>query len=140
MNDLLPSFAEDLFRPFNDWFGNGGMFSKPLNVPAVNITESKDDYQVSMAAPGMKKNDFNIGIEGNLLSISCEKEEKKQENEAHYTRREFSYTSFSRSFTLPDEVSAEKIDATYEDGVLKLVLPKKEEAKKALLSKHIHVK
>jgi HSP20 family protein len=92
-----------------------------------------------MAAPGLKKNDFNIDIEGNLLTISSEKEDTREEKDEPYTRKEYSYSSFSRSFTLPDEVNREKIDASYVDGVLHLILPKKDEAKKLALSKHITV-
>ena len=103
-----------------------------LTVPAVNITETKDDYKVSLAIPGMKKDDFKVAIEGNMLTISSEKEENKEEKEKTYTRKEYNYSSFSRSFTLPNEVSKEKIEATYVDGVLTLVLPRKEEAKKAM--------
>jgi HSP20 family protein len=108
-------------------------------VPAVNITENKNDYTVSMAVPGMKKDDFEIDIDGNMLTISSEKEESKEENDEKYTRKEYNYSSFSRSFTLPEEVNKEKIEAKYEDGVLKLVLPRKEEAKKTE-AKHIAVK
>ena len=93
-----------------------------------------------MAVPGMKKNDFNIDVNGNLLTISSEKEESKDESNQQYTRKEYSYSSFTRSFTLPEDVNQEKIDAVYEDGVLKLTLPKKEEAKKLAASKHIAVK
>jgi HSP20 family protein len=109
-------------------------------MPAVNITENKDDFKVSLAAPGMKKSDFNIDVQGNILTISAEMEEKKEEKEENYTRKEYNFSSFSRSFTLPDEVNKEKIEATYVDGVLNLSLPKKEEAKKAAISKHVAVK
>jgi HSP20 family protein len=111
-----------------------------VNVPAVNITERKDDYLVSLAAPGLKKEDFKIDVEGNLLTISSEKEEENEEKEEKYTRQEYSYSSFERSFTLPNEVDKDKIDAHYQDGVLELVLPKKEEAKKMAISKKIAVK
>ena len=110
-----------------------------MNVPAVNITEQKDQYLVSLAAPGMKKDDFNIDVDGNMLTISSQKEESKEDKDKRYTRREYSYSSFSRSFTLPDEVNKEKIDARYEDGVLKISLPRYEEAKKTS-AKHIAVK
>ena len=96
---------------------------------------------ISVAAPGLKKNDFHINVDGNMLTISAEKEETKEEKEEeNYTRKEYNYSSFSRSFTLPQEVNREKIEASYEDGVLKLVLPKKEEVKKAVASKQIVVK
>lgn len=138
--DLLPSVFDDFFRPWNEWFENNGRSGKAITVPAVNITEDKDGYKVTVAAPGLKKTDFKIDVEGNMLTISSEKEDHKEEKDRHYTRREYSYSSFSRSFTLPENVKQDKIEATYEDGVLKLSLPKKEEAKKLTESKHIPVK
>ena len=137
--EKMPSVFNDFFRPWDEWF-EGGLTSRVLNVPAVNITENKDEFMVSLAIPGMKKEDFNIDIEGNMLTISSEKEESKEEKDEKYTRKEFNYSSFSRSFSLPDEVNMEKIDARYVDGVLKLSLPKKEEAKKIATSKHIAIK
>ncbi|MES1223180.1 MAG: Hsp20/alpha crystallin family protein [Bacteroidota bacterium] len=136
----MPTFFDNFFRPWNDWFNSDVSWGKQLRVPAANVSENKDEYLVSIAAPGMKKEDFNIDVNGNMVTISCEKKEKKEENENNYTRREYNYSSFSRSFTLPDEVNKEKIDARYEDGLLKLSLPKKEEAKKMEISKHISVK
>ena len=138
--EKMPSLFNDFFRPWDEWFEGGGLTSRVLNVPAVNITENKDEFMVSLAIPGMKKEDFNIDIEGNMLTISSEKEESKEEKDEKYTRKEFNYSSFSRSFSLPDEVNMEKIDARYVDGVLKLSLPKKEEAKKIATSKHIAIK
>jgi HSP20 family protein len=138
--ETFPSVFEDLFKPWNEWFDNGGYFGRIMKVPAVNVTENKDNYMVSLAAPGMKKNDFKIDVEGNMLTISSEKEENKEEKDSRYTRKEYNYSSFSRSFTLPDEVLKDKIEATYEDGVLKLTLPKNEQAKKITVSKHITVK
>jgi Molecular chaperone (small heat shock protein) len=134
--ELFPGFFDDFFKPWNEWF-NGG---RSLTVPAVNISETNEDYKVSVAAPGLKKSDFDISIEGNVLSISCEKEESREDKDEKHTRREYNYSSFSRSFTLPDEVNKEKIDAVYEDGVLKLTLPKKDEVKKASVLKKINVK
>ncbi len=115
-------------------------WNKMLTVPAVNIVENNNDYKVTVAAPGLKKSDFKIDVDGNVLNISAETEEKKKEKEEKYTREEYNYSSFSRSFTLPDDVSKEKIEASYADGVLKLILPKKEEAKKATVTKHVDVK
>ena len=138
--EMMPSLFDDFFRPWNEWFDNGGFLGRTLTIPAVNITENKDEFFVSLAVPGMKKDDFNIDVNGTMLTISCEKEEKKEEKDARFTRKEFNYSSFSRTFTLPEEVNKEKIDARYEDGVLKLSLPKKEEAKKFAASKHIAVK
>jgi len=135
-SELFPAFFDDFFRPWNDWMGMG----KSLTTPAVNISENKDHFEVSVAAPGLKKDDFNIDVEDNMLTISCEKEEKKEEKDERYTRKEYNYTSFSRSFTLPEEVIKDKIEAVYQDGVLRITLPKIEQARKAALSKHIAVK
>ena len=125
--NMLPSFVNEFFKPWNDWFDNG--YEKTLSVPAVNITEKNDQYNVAVAAPGMKKDDFKIDLEGDILTISAEKEETKEDNDEEYNRREYNYSSFSRSFTLPEEVKRDKIEAKYEDGVLNLVLPKSEKAK-----------
>jgi HSP20 family protein len=95
---------------------------------------------VSLAVPGMEKEDFKIDVGGNILTISAEKEENKEEKDKRYNRREYNYSSFSRSFTLPDEVKQENIQATYENGVLALLLPKKVEAGKAIAVKNIAVK
>lgn len=135
----MPTLFDDFFKPWNEWFDNAGLWGKVLNIPAVNITEQKDDYLVSLAAPGMKKEDFKIDVDGNMLTISAEKEESKEEKDKKFTRKEFNYSSFSRTFTLPEEILKEKIEAKYEDGVLKIVLPRKEEAKKPA-AKQIAVK
>ncbi|MEO8961036.1 MAG: Hsp20/alpha crystallin family protein [Ginsengibacter sp.] len=128
--ERLPFLFDDFFNgPLNDWF-NGGLQAKMTSVPMVNISERKDDYLVSIAAPGLKKEDFKIDVEGNRLSISSEKEEtREEEEEEKYTRNEYNYSSFERSFTLPDEVNKEKIDARYKNGVLEVVLPKKRSEK-----------
>ena len=125
--NVLPSFVNDFFKPWNDWFDNG--FEKTLSVPAVNITENKGQYDVSVAAPGMKKDDFKIDLDGDMLTISAEKEETKEDKDKQYNRKEYNYSSFSRSFTLPEEVKQDKIEAKYENGVLTLVLPKNEHTK-----------
>ena len=130
-SERFPTFFDDFFKPWNEWFDNENNFlTRQTRIPSVNITENKDQYNVSLAVPGMKKDDFKIDVEGNILTISCEKDETKEENEKRYTRKEYSYSSFSRSFTLPDEVNREKIDARYEEGLLKISLPRKEEVKK----------
>jgi len=138
--ERTPLLFDDFFKPWNNWFENDLFTGRAMTIPAVNIKDTKDDFTVELAVPGMKKDDFNIDIDGNMITISCEKEEKKEEKEEKFTRKEYNYSSFSRSFTLPDEIMKEKIEARYEDGVLKLMLPKKEEAKKAVISKHIAVK
>lgn len=137
---MLPTLFDDFFKPWNDWFETGsGLFNRTLTVPAVNITESHDEYRLSIAAPGMKKEDFDISLDGNMLTISCEKEEQQEEKDQRYTRKEYNYSSFSRSFNLPDEVTREKIQAQYTEGILHLSLPKKEEARK-LIARSIAVK
>ena len=109
-------------------------------MPAVNIIENGNHYNISLAAPGLKKDDFKIGVEGNMLTISSEKEERKEEKEEKFTRKEYSYSSFSRSFTLPEDVNQDAIDARYEDGILNITLPRREEAKKVTASKRITVR
>lgn len=137
--ETFPSVFEDLFKPWNEWFDNGGFWGKMMKMPAVNVTDNKNDYMVCLAAPGLKKEDFKIDVDGNMLTISSEKEESKEEKDSRYTRKEYNYSSFSRSFTIPDDVNKEKIDAKYEDGELRLMLPKFEEAKKTSAT-HIAVK
>ena len=137
--EKMPTLFDDFFKPWNEWFDNG-VFGRAISIPAVNIKERKDEFMVSMAAPGLKKEDFKIDVDGNLLTISSEKEEKKEENEDKFTRKEYNYSSFTRTFSIPEDVNKEKIEARYEDGILKLALPKKEEAKKMAINKHIAVK
>lgn len=138
LSPKMPSVFDDYFKPWNEWFENG-LNGRTLNIPAVNITEKKDEFMLSLAVPGLKKSDFNIDVNGNMLTISSEKEENKEEKDARFTRKEYNYTSFERCFTIPDEVSKEKIEARYENGILHVALPKKEDAKKMELSKHISV-
>ena len=102
-----------------------------LNFPPVNITEKAGQYHLQMQAPGMEKSDFSIRLDSHLLTISAEKkEEKNMEETDKLIRREFSRKAFKRSFTLDEKIEAENISATYENGILNLVLPKKEEQKK----------
>jgi len=122
------NWIENFFAETDDFFKNWD-WDRSNNVPAINVKEEKDAYLIEMAAPGMKKEDFKIDVEGNMLTISSEREETKEEKDKKFTRKEYNYSSFSRSFTLPDEVNREKIDAKYEDGVLKLTLPRREEVK-----------
>ncbi|MCS7027196.1 MAG: Hsp20/alpha crystallin family protein [Bacteroidia bacterium] len=99
------------------------------NVPSVNIIENENGFRVEVAAPGLKKEDFKVSIDNNVLTISAEAKQEKEEKNERYTRREFSHTSFQRSFTLPQTIEIDQIDAKYEDGILHINLPKKEEAK-----------
>lgn len=101
------------------------MFMEDNWMPAMNIKENDKNYEIDVAAPGFSKKDFDISIENGALHISAEKEEKIEEKEDNYTRKEFSYNSFSRSFTLPDNVNEDdKVVAKYKDGILKLELAK----------------
>ena len=124
-NRLFPNLWEDFFN--EEWFDNRGVDS---TLPAVNVKENADNFTIELAAPGLKKEDFKIKLDHDLLTISREHEEKTEETneKGNYTRREFRYSAFSRSFRLPESVNGEKIDATYTDGVLHLTLPKREEA------------
>ncbi len=98
-------------------------------VPGVNISETDEMYKLEMAAPGLEKDDFKINIENDVLSVSAEKKSESTENNDKITRREYSYSSFNRSFTLPEMVDTDKIAASYNNGIMKIELPKKEEAK-----------
>lgn len=99
------------------------------SLPAVNINETNKEFNLEFAAPGFKKEDFKVNVDGNMLCINAEKQKEKTDEDKRYTRREFSYNSFSRSFTLPENVNAEKIDAKYAHGILKLSVPKLKETK-----------
>ncbi len=100
-----------------------------LNSPSVNIKETKDAYQLHVAAPGFSKENFNVKVEDNLLTISGTANEEKLEEGEKVTRKEFTRQSFKRSFTLPKTIVADKIAAVYENGILNVTLPKMEEAK-----------
>ena len=139
-SSLLPSIFDDLDNPWTDLVSNFRIGSNNFSVPAVNITSQNGDYLISMAVPGMKKDDFKIDYNDNLLTISCSKEDSIEDKNARYTRKEYNYTSFSRSFTIPNEVNSDKIDAHYENGLLSIKLPAREEFKKQTTSKHIPIK
>lgn len=127
-NPMLPDLFEDFFAamPFKDILNQGWS-------PAANIKETENSFEIEFAVPGMKKEDFKINLENNILTVSSEKEEKNEENSDKFTRKEFSVRSFSRSFTLPKTVDIEKIEASYTDGLLKVLIPKKaEEATKLI--------
>jgi HSP20 family protein len=107
----------------------GDFFGKRFSDPAANIIESSDSFHLEIAAPGMVKDDFKINLENNILTISVEVEDQKREEGRNYSRKEFYYGSFSRSFTLPKTIDLDNIKADYESGILKIALPKKDEAK-----------
>ena len=133
----FPSLFDEMIEPWNDWFSRST--TRMTELPAVNIIENEKDFTVQMAAPGLKKDDFRIDVNNNLLTISAETEEDKKTKEENYTRREYSYTSFTRSFNLPENTLMNDIKAKYEDGVLKLVIPKKLDTTKPASTKHINV-
>ncbi len=127
-NDLgFPTLFDDFLSP--EVFGGLTLQGSGVgNVPAVNIKETDKGFQIDFAAPGMNKKDFNIEVDDNVLTVSSEKEEKHEEKDkdGRYTRKEFSYTTFKRSFTLPENVNTDKIKANYNDGLLQIEVPKKE--------------
>ena len=118
-----------------DEFFNGNMMdmndrSLMATQPSVNIVENENDFVVEVAAPGLTKEDFNLTVEDEVLTISGEKKQEKEEKDGTFTRREFNYSSFSRSFHLPETCKSEEISASYNNGVLTLSIPKREEARK----------
>ena len=112
-----------------DRFFDADWLKKVQEVPAVNVMEREKEFEIQMAAPGLSKKDFNITIENGVLSVFVEKEMENEEKDKNFTRKEYNYTNFVRSFTLPETVKTEKVDAWYENGILRLVLPKEVEAK-----------
>ncbi len=128
----IPSLLNDFFT--DDWFNSSlaNWRQTGATLPAVNVRETNEDFRIEVAAPGMKRDDFKVELDNNLLIISAELEENKEETDksGNYTRREFSYQSFQRSFSLPEnKVEGGKITAKYSDGILHITVPKKEEAK-----------
>ncbi len=116
-----------LFDDFFDDFPLAKVGNGTRRVPSANVIEQEKEFIIELAVPGMKKQDFNIDMANGQLTISAEKKEEKEEEEKNFTRREFSYTTFSRSFTLPESINHENIKAQYNEGILRLNLPKKEE-------------
>lgn len=114
---------------FSDFLNEAGKFTTRFTEPAVNIVESADSYRIEVAAPGLSKADFKVNVEKDVLTVSSDKKSETEETGENYTRKEFHYSTFSRSFTLPDSVDSTKIEGKYDNGVLNLVLPKREEAK-----------
>lgn len=116
-----------------DFWNNDGFFNKPFFenelLPAVNIRDNKDGYELEVSAPGFKKEDFKVTTENGMLTISAETSSENKEEKDNYTRREFSRSSFSRSFSLPENVVEEQINASYQDGLLNIALKKAETRK-----------
>ena len=130
MNKSFDGLMNELFNELPVNFGKT-MREDVLHFPPVNIIEKADHYHIQLAAPGMEKTDFNVKLEGNVLTISTEKKEEQKVETDKIIRKEFSKKAFNRSFTLDEKIDAANISAKYENGVLKLDLPKKEEVKNA---------
>ena len=129
----LPTF-------FNDFFDNDWMMKTNATAPAINVVESDKDYKVEVAAPGMKKEDFNIHLgENNELVITMEQKNENKEEHKKYLRREFAYSKFQQSFILPDDVEKEKISASVNDGILTIELPKHAPEEKAKVNRVIEI-
>ncbi len=130
---MLPTARRNSWLPevFNDFFDTDFMPKANATAPAINVKESEKDYEVELAAPGMKKEDFEINLndDGDLMIKMETKQNKKDEDKkSHYLRREFSYSKFEQTLILPDDVEKDKIEAKVNDGVLTIVLPKMEKA------------
>lgn len=123
----LPSLVDEFLGDdlFNRFFNE----NENVTVPSVNIKEGKDDYSIEVAAPGFEKKDFKVDLNNNVLEISSEKEIKEESNNEKVMRREFRYSSFKRTFTLPETADTDKINASYKDGILSINIPKKDEAR-----------
>jgi len=134
-NTLMPGFNDVFDSIFNDTFFADRMVTR---VPAANISESADHYHIELAAPGLKKEDFKINLERKVLNISVEQSNENKQEEKNYAKREYNYKSFVRSFTLPESADENGIQATYNDGILTINIPKREEAK--TLSRQIEIK
>jgi len=134
-NSLLPGFSDVFDSIFNDTFLNDRMVAR---VPAANISETAENYHIELAAPGLKKEDFKLSLDRNVLSISVEQLSESNNEKKNYSKREYSYSSFVRSFTLPESADDSRIEAAYTDGVLKVDIAKKEEAKS--VSRQIEIK
>ena len=122
-----PSLVDEFFG--KDLLGNIIDGFTGVNMPAVNIVEEKDDFRIEVAAPGLEKKDFKIDLNNNVLTISSERDDEREEKSERFMRREFSYSSFKRSFTLPETAQVDKIVANHKNGILQITIPKKEEAK-----------
>lgn len=125
-NSLNPWFNDVFESFFNDTLVSDRFVSK---IPAVNIAETENEFHIELAAPGLKKEDFKISLDKNVLTISAEKKSENTDESKKYSKREYSYSSFVRSFTLPESADQNNIEAEYTDGILKLNVGKKEEAK-----------
>lgn len=132
---LFPAWNNDRLKSFlsNDNFFNTDFLEEDSLMPAMNVKEHNEDFEIEFAAPGFSKKDFEVTIDDNILNVCGEKKKETEEKEEDYTRKEFSYNSFKRSLSLPKTVNTDQdIKATYKNGILKLNLQKKEESKEQL--------
>ena len=141
---MLPVFGRNSWMPdvFNDFFDNDFMTRANATAPAINVKESEKEYTVELAAPGLKKEDFNVNIDrdGNLhIRMESKDEHKDEDKKSHYLRREFSYSKYEQTLLLPDDVDKDGIEAKVNDGVLTVNLPKTEKKEDKTL-KQIEVK
>lgn len=118
---LFDTFFNDLDRMEKPTFAN--------TLPSVNVVENEENFRIELAAPGLSREAFKVNVHEDVLTISSEKKTENEDKAENYTRREFSYASFKRSFNLPESVDSDNIAATYNEGILNITLPKKEEAK-----------
>lgn len=121
---LFPVLMNEIFRP--DWFG--GTQNERAAMPAVNIKENEENFELELFVPGRNKDELIIEIDNSVLTVSSETKKEEEKSKENFTRREFTLSTFKRAFTLPETVATDKIEATYINGVLKFNLPKKEEA------------
>lgn len=123
-NDFLTNrfFTPRLFD-FDDEF-----FTRNVAPPLANINETNKEYQLDLSVPGMKRDDFKVDVDNGIITVSSEKEEEKNEEDKNYSRREFSYSKFSRSFSLPENADENNINAKYDNGILKVTIPKVQES------------
>jgi HSP20 family protein len=140
---MLPTITRRSFRPFYmpNFFDDDFLpmlSNRTSSMPSVNIREDEKNYSLDLAVPGINKNDLKIDINEDVLTISSENKSEKEEDSDGYKRKEFSYSSFCRSFYIPENVNRDKIEANYKDGVLSVILPKQDE-EKAKLSRQITI-
>lgn len=129
-SSFIRPFFNDIFDT-DDFFKRSGGEMMRFKFPAVNIAENDKEFMIDLAVPGFKKEDFVIKVEDDVMTIMAEKKEEHEEKDKNYTRKEYMHESFSRSFKLPDNVKDDQVKAGYEDGILKLTLPKSDVQVKA---------
>jgi HSP20 family protein len=136
--NAVPSFVDEFFNgSFLPRFYDLDWNSKHTSIPAINVEETEKAYNIEVAAPGLERKDLKVAVNDGVLTISSEKKVENEEKNDKYIRHEFGYTSFARSFTLPEETNVDKIEATHKNGVLHITIPKEEA--KVIPSKEIKI-